>query len=183
MKKLIAFTLISGMVLVSLIFTFARPPHLRPMNRGLDTPMIRFLTMDCPDSAESEKIHSDLLKAGAVADAFFIRIVNQGPGKKILEGETKSAKKQFEIRNQFLSKPGRKITIEKDGETRDWKTGDETETDYVSRKVNAFILRIRYRALEGLKLTGSPEAMAFLKSKAEDEKFPMQGELKILLQN
>lgn len=142
--------------------------------------MEQFLGLDCTqDSKAEDELSQGLLKNSEEAEKFFILLIEEGPDKAWLEKEQADAIQLYEVRSSFNANKERKITYE--GEAFE-KGGPEElgQKEYVTKRLSSFIIRLKLRALQGLKILNTPSSMEYLKEKAYDEKFrlhPLAAEL------
>ncbi len=168
MKKIINIAI--ALMCLSPLYTLAQENN-KPAKMSV---MDQFLGMDCPQGDKLEKaVNTALIKNADEAVEYFITLIEKGPPAEWIENEQKDAAQLYEIRSSFDANKDRKITFE--GKSFDQEAPKLTEQkEYVSNRVNAYILRLTARSMEGLSMINDPQGIKYLSEKADDKKFPLR---------
>lgn len=169
MKKYIPLSLI--LLATALTVVLAQPqPKNEQASEKLNA-MERFLGNSCFDKEVSRAIINDLQQNAVEAEAYFINLIEKGPGQEQLSEVRQDFKQIFESRSAFLAEK-RSITFEKQGdEAKAFQMEMENEDAFVNRKLESLRMRLTFRCLEGLQYLNTPSAQAYLKQKSKDPNF------------
>lgn len=160
---------VSFVALVSFAHSYAQDSKV---NGRQVSPMERFLGMNCPDEVLGPRIVQALKANAREAETYFVDLIERGPDAELVAAERAHAKQHYGRRQAFMKNHSRRILRE--GFHKDMDSAQESEKDYVKRRLRSLQWRLTYRSLEGLRIVESPSSKAYLLRKAQDKRFPMR---------
>ena len=137
-----------------------------------ESPMERWLGHDCFDAAVHKRQIAELRRIAPRATRYFIRLVVDGPDRRLMAVEHAALREFYAKRQRFLADGERKIRVNSGRQIKD-RPEPITQKQYVAERLKYFRIRLQVRAIEGLAVLKTDESEAFLKKLSADRQNPL----------
>ncbi len=132
-------------------------------------PFILSWLQDTCDTGESTTPEQILTRFGADAEPLLLAALEQGPGDQLLQTLESALETRWQQRSAALAE-GERLGLSSD----DLAAARQAQREeYFSRERQAFVTRYRDRAVQGLALVGSRNAVQALQQLADDPQSPL----------
>jgi hypothetical protein len=143
----------------------------------------KYFGMGCYDENLTPQVVKAFKSQAAELEPRLIKLIENGPSDRVVEHEKKEYADAYMRRQLFLNPGERKITIEREGEEpREIVAEDQDPDAFEDAALAAATRRLKYRALEGLRLLETESSLKYLREKSRDRQFELYREAAELLE-